>query len=66
MLEIQELKSNQEFQEAFGVMRELRQNLDQETYLGLLPSVIQGDYRPEKNVETYHGTSLQRFWVMHI
>ncbi|MEO0968743.1 MAG: GNAT family N-acetyltransferase [Cyanobacteria bacterium J06639_18] len=45
MLEIQEIKSHKEFQEAFGVMSELRQDLDRETYLGLLPSMIQGGYR---------------------
>lgn len=45
MLEIQELKSHEEFQEAFQVMGELRQDLDEETYLGLLPSMIQGGYR---------------------
>lgn len=40
MLEIQELGSDKEFQEAFGVMSELRQDLDRETYLGLLPTGV--------------------------
>lgn len=45
MLEVQELKSHEEFQEAFQVMGELYQHLDWETYLGLLQSMIQGGYR---------------------
>lgn len=45
MLEIQELKSHKEFQEAFDVMSELRQDLDEETYLGLLESMTREGYR---------------------
>lgn len=45
MLEIQELKSHKEFEEAFQVMGELYQDLDRETYLGFLESMTQDGYR---------------------
>ena len=45
MLEIQELKSQEEFEEAFEVMSELYQDLDRETYFDLLQNMIQGGYR---------------------
>lgn len=45
MLEVQELKSQEEFKEAFQVMAELRQHLDEKTYLDLLQSMTKEGYR---------------------
>ena len=44
-MEIQELQSQEEWQEAFHVMRELRHNLDEQEYLCLLGSMTEEGYR---------------------
>ena len=44
-MEIQELQSEEEWREAFHVMRELRHNLDEQEYLCLLDGMVEEGYR---------------------
>jgi len=44
-MEIEELQTREEWQEAFHVMRELRCNLDEQSYLDLLSSMVKEGYR---------------------
>ncbi|HEY9664953.1 MAG TPA: GNAT family N-acetyltransferase [Allocoleopsis sp.] len=44
-IEIEELQTQEEWQEAFPVMRELRCNLDEQAYLDLLSSMVKEGYR---------------------
>lgn len=44
-MEIEELQTREEWQEAFHVMRELRTNLDEQAYLDLLTNMVKEGYR---------------------
>jgi GNAT superfamily N-acetyltransferase len=44
-MEIEELKTQEEWQEAFHIMRELRHDLDEQAYLCLLTSMVKEGYR---------------------
>lgn len=44
-MEIEELQTQEEWQEAFPVMRELRTTLDEQTYLNLIASMVKEGYR---------------------
>lgn len=44
-MEIEELQTQEEWQEAFSVMHELRRDLDEQAYLCLLTSMVKEGYR---------------------